>query len=120
MGKTLKSKDFKVFSYPKVGNSLYSLFAPVRLIFDGNFENQEVRYYEENQVELRRPHGGNLCRFPHFPQSKGLADKTLQSYEQQFRSLDEMVKQNVLLDICHFRAPFLHNFKLESLIFLTF
>ena len=46
--KTLKSLDFKVFSYPKVGNSLYSLFAPVRLIFDGNFENQEVRYYEEN------------------------------------------------------------------------
>ncbi len=52
--------------------------------------------------------------------AKGLADKTLQSYEQQFRSLDEMAKQNVLLDICHFRAPFLHNFKLESLIFLTF
>ena len=52
--------------------------------------------------------------------AKGLADKTLQSYEQQFRSLDEMVKQNVLLDICHFLAHFLHNFKLESLIFLTF
>ena len=46
--KTLKSLDFKVFSYPKVGNTQYSLFAPVRLIFDGNFENQEVRYYEEN------------------------------------------------------------------------
>ena len=46
--KTLKSKDFKVFSYPKVEKSQYSLFAPVRLIFDGNFENQEVRYYEEN------------------------------------------------------------------------
>ena len=52
--------------------------------------------------------------------AKGLADKTLQSYEQQFRSLDEMAKQNVLWDICHFRAPFLHNFKSESLIFLTF
>ena len=47
-GKNLKSKDFKVFSYPKVEKSRYSLFAPVRLIFDGNFENQEVRYYEEN------------------------------------------------------------------------
>ena len=47
--KTLKSLDFKVFSYPKVGNSQYSLFAPVRLIFDGNSENQEVRYCEENQ-----------------------------------------------------------------------
>ena len=46
--KTLKSLDFKVFSYPKVGNTQYSLFAPVRLIFDGNFVNQEVRYYEEN------------------------------------------------------------------------
>ena len=46
--KTLKSLDFKVFSFPKVGKSQYSLFAPVRLIFDGNFENQEVRYYEEN------------------------------------------------------------------------
>ena len=46
--KTLKSFDFKVFSYPKVEKSQYSLFAPVRLIFDGNFENQEVRYYEEN------------------------------------------------------------------------
>ena len=46
--KTLKSLDFKVFSYPKVGNSQYSLFMPVRLIFDGNFGNQEVRYYEEN------------------------------------------------------------------------
>ena len=41
--KTLKSLDFKVFSCPKVGNSQYSLFMPVRLIFDGNFENQEVR-----------------------------------------------------------------------------
>ena len=47
-GKTLKSLDFKVFSYPKVEKSQYSLFVPVRLIFDGNFENQEVRYYEEN------------------------------------------------------------------------
>ena len=46
--KTLKSIDFKVFSFPKVGKSQYSLFAPVRLIFDGNFENQEVRYYEKN------------------------------------------------------------------------
>ena len=46
--KTLKSIDFKGFSFPKVGKSQYSLFAPVRLIFDGNFENQEVRYYEEN------------------------------------------------------------------------
>ena len=46
--KTLKSLDFEVFSYPKVGKSQYSLFAPVRLIFDGNFVNQEVRYYEEN------------------------------------------------------------------------
>ena len=46
--KTLKSLDFKVFSYPKVGKSQHSLFAPVRLIFEGNFENQEVRYYEEN------------------------------------------------------------------------
>ena len=46
--KTLKSLDFKVFSFPKVGNTRYSLFEPVRLIFDGNFENQEVRYYEEN------------------------------------------------------------------------
>ena len=74
--KTLKSLDFKVFSFPKVGNSQYSLFAPVRLIFDGNFENQfenqEVRNHEENQVELRRHHGGNLCRLPHFPQSKGV------------------------------------------------
>ena len=32
----------------EVEKSQYSLFAPVRLIFDGNFENQEVRYYEEN------------------------------------------------------------------------
>ena len=47
-GKTLKSKDFKVFYYPKVVNTQYLLFVPVRLIFDGNFENQEVRYYEEN------------------------------------------------------------------------
>lgn len=46
--KALKSLDFKAFSFPKVGKSQYSLFAPVRLIFDGNFENQEVRYYEEN------------------------------------------------------------------------
>ena len=46
--KTLKSLDFKVFSCPNVGNTQYSPFAPVRLIFDGNFENQEVRYYEEN------------------------------------------------------------------------
>ena len=46
--KTLTSLDFKVFSFPKVGNSQYLLFVPVRLIFDGNFENQEVRYYEEN------------------------------------------------------------------------
>ena len=85
--KTLKSLDFKVFSYPKVEKSQYSLFVPVRLIFDGNFENQEVRYYEENEIELRRHHGGNLFGFPHFPQSKGLADKTLQSYEQQFRAV---------------------------------
>ena len=46
--KALKSYDFKDFSYPKVRNTHYLLFAPVRLIFDGNFENQEVRYYEEN------------------------------------------------------------------------
>ena len=47
--KTLKSLDFKVFSYPKVGKSQYSLFAPVRLIFDGNFENQAVCSCEENR-----------------------------------------------------------------------
>jgi len=41
--KTLKSYDFKVFSFPKVRNSWNLQKAPVRLIFDGNFENQEVR-----------------------------------------------------------------------------
>ena len=41
--KTLKSYDFKVFSFPKVRNSEDLQKAPVRLIFDGNFENQEVR-----------------------------------------------------------------------------
>jgi hypothetical protein len=39
----LKSSDFKVFSFPKVRNSWNLQKAPVRLIFDGNFENQEVR-----------------------------------------------------------------------------
>jgi hypothetical protein len=41
--KTLKSYDFKVFSFPKVENSGDLQKPPVRLIFDGNFENQEVR-----------------------------------------------------------------------------
>ena len=52
--KTLKSSDFKVFSFSKVEKSQYLQKAPVRLIFDGNFENQEVRYDEENQDELHR------------------------------------------------------------------
>ena len=52
--KTLKSSDFKVFSFPKVENSGDLQKIPVRLIFDGNFENQEVRYDEENQDELHR------------------------------------------------------------------
>jgi len=39
----LKSSDFKVFSFPKVEKSQYLQKPPVRLIFDGNFENQEVR-----------------------------------------------------------------------------
>jgi len=39
----LKSYDFKVFYFPKVENSGDLQKAPVRLIFDGNFENQEVR-----------------------------------------------------------------------------
>ena len=52
--KTLKSSDFKVFSFPKVENSGNLQKALVRLTFDGNFENQEVRYDEENQDELRR------------------------------------------------------------------
>jgi hypothetical protein len=41
--KTLKSLDFKVFYFPKVDKSQYLQKVPVRLIFDGNFENQEVR-----------------------------------------------------------------------------
>ena len=53
-GKTLKSYDFKVFSFPKVRNSWNLQKAPVRLFFDGNFENQEVRYDEENQDEFSR------------------------------------------------------------------
>ena len=52
--KTLKSSDFKVFSFPKVENSGNLPKALVRLIFDGNSENQEVRYDEENQDELHR------------------------------------------------------------------
>ena len=52
--KTLKSSDFKVFSFSKVEKSQYLQKAPVRLIFDGNFENQEVRYDEENKDELHR------------------------------------------------------------------
>jgi len=39
----LKSSDFKVFSFSKVEKSQYLQKAPARLIFDGNFENQEVR-----------------------------------------------------------------------------
>jgi len=39
----LKSSDFKVFSFSKVENSGDLQKAPVRLIFDGNSENQEVR-----------------------------------------------------------------------------
>jgi len=50
----LKSDDFKVFSFPKVRNSGNLQKALVRLIFGGNSENQEVRYDEENQDELRR------------------------------------------------------------------
>ena len=38
----MKSSDFKVFSFPKVEYSGDLQKAPVRLIFDGNFENQEV------------------------------------------------------------------------------
>ena len=52
--KTLKSSDFKVFSFPKVEKSQYLQKAPVRLIFDRNFENQEARYDEENQDEFSR------------------------------------------------------------------
>ena len=52
--KTLKSSDFKVFSFSKVEKSQYLQKAPVRLFFDGNFENQEVRYDEENQDEFSR------------------------------------------------------------------
>ena len=73
--KTLKSSDFKVFSYPKAENSGDLRKPPVRLIFDGNFENQEVRHYEENQDELHRHIGRNLCRFPPFPQGKGACGK---------------------------------------------
>ena len=47
----------------------------MRLIFDGNFENQEVRYDEENQDELRRHIGRNLCRFPPFPQGERACGK---------------------------------------------
>lgn len=50
----MKSSDFKAFSFPEVGNSGDLQEAPVRLIFDGNFENQEVRYDEENQDEFSR------------------------------------------------------------------
>ena len=50
----MKSSDFKVFSFSKVENSGDLQKAPVRLIFDGNFENQEVRYDEENQDEFSR------------------------------------------------------------------
>jgi len=66
----LKSSGFKVFSFPKVENTEDLQKAPVRLIFDGNFENQEVRQYEENQDELHRHIGRNLCGFPPFPQGK--------------------------------------------------
>ena len=41
--KTLKSSDFKVFYFPKVENLGDLQKASMRLIFDGNFENQEVR-----------------------------------------------------------------------------
>ena len=73
--KTLKSSDFKVFSFPKVENSGDLQKAPVRLIFDGNFENQEVRYDEENQDELHRHIGRNLCGFSPFPQGKRACGK---------------------------------------------
>lgn len=49
--------------------------APVRLIFDGNFENQEVRYDEENKDELHRHTGRNLCGFSPFPQGEGTGGK---------------------------------------------
>lgn len=56
----MKSSDFKVFSFSKVEKSQYLQKAPVRLIFDGNFENQEVRYDEENQDEFSRAgHGAS-------------------------------------------------------------
>ena len=83
----MKSSDFKVFSFPKVENSGDLQKTPVRLIFDGNFENQEVRYDEENQDELHRHIGRNLCGFPPFPQGKGLAEKTLESYSSQWKAV---------------------------------
>jgi hypothetical protein len=58
-----------------VEKSQYLQKPPVRLIFDGNFENQEVRYDEENQVELHRHAGRNLCGFSPFPQGKGACGK---------------------------------------------
>lgn len=54
----MKSSDFKVFSFSKVEKSQYLQKAPVRLVFDGNFENQEVRYDEENQDEFSRAERG--------------------------------------------------------------
>ena len=55
--------------------SQYLQKAPVRLIFDGNFENQEVRYDEENQDELHRHIGRNLRGFSPFPQGEGTGGK---------------------------------------------
>ena len=62
--------------------SQYLQKEPVRLIFDGNFENQEVRYDEENQVELHCHAGRNLSR-----RAKGLAEKTLESYSSQWKAV---------------------------------
>ena len=81
--KALKSSDFKAFSFPKVEKSQYLQKAPVRLVFDGNFENQEVRYDEENQDELHRHIGRNLCRFHPFPQGKGASIQRLLIFRKQ-------------------------------------
>ena len=59
----------------------------MRLIFDGNFENQEVRYDEENQDELHRHTGRTFADFLLSRRAKGLAEKTLESYSSQWKAV---------------------------------
>ncbi|WP_337362619.1 tyrosine-type recombinase/integrase, partial [Vescimonas sp.] len=85
--KTLKSYDFKVFSFPKVEKSQYLQKAPVRLILMEILKIKRSGMMKKIRMNCTATLDETFADFLLSRRAKGLAEKTLESYSSQWKAV---------------------------------